>query len=125
MLCTCHHHLTLTRILIQAPKTNSDALLEVVSGFPLSRLSSGLNDSVAVALARIPPQILDVLLGVAPPPTDPIGIFGVRSAAVSVLAPVFANDLAPFVSSKLPVAAAATLLWGDDASEDTWSRILI
>ena len=67
---------------------------------------------------------MQVLLGDANAPQDPILIYGVRAATVSLLAPVLANDLAVHVRSRVQVAAAADILWGDDAAEATWSRLL-
>ena len=99
-------------------------LLNVLSESPLPRLSHGLNETVASALRRTPKEILDILCGAVQAPTDPGHIYGVRAAAIAILAPVFANDLAPFVHAKVPVAAAANLLWDDDDSEETWTRML-
>ena len=61
---------------------------------------------------------MEVLLDNAP--LDPGLIYGVRAAAVSLLAPM---HLAIHVCSRVQVAAA-DILWNDDAAEVTWSRLL-
>lgn len=99
------------------------SLQEVANGNGLLRLSAGLNDVLFLALGRIPAGILDVLLG-ATPPTDPAHIYGVQAAAVSLLTPVLANDLAAFVHSKVQLAAAADILWGGETAEATWAKLL-
>ena len=74
-----------------------------------------MNESPRTAQLRITQPIFDVLLGTAPVPTAPEFIYGVRAAAISILAPVLANDLAAFVQTKVQIAAAADILGGDEA----------
>ena len=75
------------------------SLAEATDGQPIARLSPGL-DSLLIAFSHIPSEITNILAGEDPAPTDPKQMFGVRAAAISLLAPILANDLAAICPSR-------------------------